>query len=232
MQEPEKAIETYELALRKSPPNRNPGLACKTGRALVQTHQYGKALNYYREALRGDQDPQLRLDMALLCLKLGQLDKADATLTQELTSKEASPNDAEAQAVRVRMHELQARVRERTGGVQAALACLQEARTTQARVLKLVAAREGEDSAAVAEQRAVGARLCRQMALHAASTRDHAAAVRFYREALVLHAQPDADHQGQPSADYSDTLIALAKLYMQVWRGGRVGLTEMTRLCV
>ena len=80
LQEPEKAIETYEQALRKNP--RNPGLACKTGRALVQTHQYGKAVNYYREAVRGDADPQLRLDMALLCLKLGQLEKADSTLTQ------------------------------------------------------------------------------------------------------------------------------------------------------
>lgn len=48
----------------------------------MQTHQYGKALNYYREALRGDTDPQLRLDMALLCLKLGQLEKADNILTQ------------------------------------------------------------------------------------------------------------------------------------------------------
>ncbi|KAK3907549.1 Tetratricopeptide repeat protein 21B, partial [Frankliniella fusca] len=231
VQEPEKAIETYEQALRKSPPNRNPGLACKTGRALVQTHQYGKALNYYREAVRGDGDPQLRLDMALLCLKLGQLDKADAALSQEL-AKEPAAEDAEALSVRVRMHELQARVRERAGtgatgaavgtvtGVQAALASLQEARVVQARVLKLVAAREGEDSEAVAEQRAVGARLCRQMALHAASLRDNAAAVRYYREALVLQqagaSEDAAEALGPPTAETSDTLIALAKLYMQV----------------
>ncbi|KAE8747148.1 hypothetical protein FOCC_FOCC006146 [Frankliniella occidentalis] len=213
-----------EVFRQLSPPNRNPGLACKTGRALVQTHQYGKALNYYREAVRGDGDPQLRLDMALLCLKLGQLDKADATLSQEL-ARESSANDAEALGVRVRMQELQARVRERAGGgavgtvtgVQAALACLQEARVTQARVLKLVAAREGEDSPAVAEQRAVGARLCRQMALHAASLRDNTAAVRYYREALVLQAgSAGTDSEAPPTAETSDTLIALAKLYMQV----------------
>ena len=40
IQEPEKAIEIYEKALKKNP--RDSALASKIGQAMVKTHQYGR----------------------------------------------------------------------------------------------------------------------------------------------------------------------------------------------
>ena len=40
IQEPEKAIEVYEQAMKRNP--RDSALASKIGQALVKTHQYGK----------------------------------------------------------------------------------------------------------------------------------------------------------------------------------------------
>jgi len=213
IQEPDKAIEVYEQAMKKNP--RDAQLACKTGRALVQTHQYGKAGNYYREAARNDQSSQLRIDMATLYIKLGQLEKADTTLSQELEAVKAREaidgrDNPETLEVHTRLLELLARVRERSGNLQAALTCLQDARQNQGRLLKRVLSVAGNDSAEVREQRLIGARLCRQMAAHAATLRDNTAAVRHYHEALAL--QPD----GEVSEDTAQTLIALAKLYMQI----------------
>ena len=58
IQEPEKAIEVYEAALKKNP--RDSSLATKIGQALVKTHNYGKAINYYEAALRSGNQPFLR----------------------------------------------------------------------------------------------------------------------------------------------------------------------------
>ena len=44
--EPERALEIYEQALKRNP--RDFALAAKMGKALQKTHQYGKALNYYK----------------------------------------------------------------------------------------------------------------------------------------------------------------------------------------
>ncbi len=58
IQEPEKAIEVYEAALKKNP--RDSALATKIGQALVKTHNYGKAINYYEAALRSGGNNFLR----------------------------------------------------------------------------------------------------------------------------------------------------------------------------
>ena len=42
IQEPEKAIEVYEQAMKRNP--RDSALASKIGQALVKTHQYGKVV--------------------------------------------------------------------------------------------------------------------------------------------------------------------------------------------
>ena len=41
------------------------------GQALQKTHQYGKAINYYREAVKNEDHGSLRYDLAelLVCMK-------------------------------------------------------------------------------------------------------------------------------------------------------------------
>ncbi|XP_069186237.1 tetratricopeptide repeat protein 21B isoform X2 [Procambarus clarkii] len=82
IQEPDRAIEVYEQALKRNP--RDSVLACRMGIALVKTHQYGKAINYYKEAIKTGSSNQLRYDMAELQMRLKQYDKAEKTITQAL----------------------------------------------------------------------------------------------------------------------------------------------------
>lgn len=51
------------------------------GRALVSTHDYRRAVDYYRKALRGQPTSiPLRHDLARLCLKLGRFNDASGVL--------------------------------------------------------------------------------------------------------------------------------------------------------
>ena len=50
----------YEQALKRNP--RDTALAAKMGKALQKTHQYGKAINYYKEAVKNEDNNNLRWD--------------------------------------------------------------------------------------------------------------------------------------------------------------------------
>lgn len=53
------------------------------GRALVSTHDYTRAVHYYRKALRGQPNSiPLRHDLARLCLKLGRFNDATGVLKE------------------------------------------------------------------------------------------------------------------------------------------------------
>lgn len=80
--EPDQAIDAYRQALKQSP--RDPLLASKLGRAYVKTHQYAKAINYYKEATSSSENFSLKLDLAELYLKLKQFSNADQTLVDEI----------------------------------------------------------------------------------------------------------------------------------------------------
>ena len=82
--EPERALEVYEQALKRSP--RDTTLAAKMGKALQRTHQYGKAINYYKEAVKNEDNSSLRYDMAELLMRLKQHDKAEKCIMQALVT--------------------------------------------------------------------------------------------------------------------------------------------------
>ena len=67
LQEPERALEIYEEARKRNP--RDTQLAAKMGQALQKTHQYGKAINYYREAVKNEDHGSLRYDLAELLVR-------------------------------------------------------------------------------------------------------------------------------------------------------------------
>lgn len=198
IQEPDRAVEAYEQALKRNP--RDAALACKMGRALVKTHQYGKAINYYKEAVKGEDAAQLKLDMAELYMKLGQHDKAEKMLSQELEAK-VDNSDLSALMARTKLLLLLSKVREKAGNIQASLTTLKDARDNQSRVLKRMAV---DQSGGNMEERKAAANICQQMAEYANMLRDHDAAIRFYKEALAY------------SPEDTNTLVDLARLYMQV----------------
>lgn len=85
IQEPEKAIEAYELSLKNSTGDKS--LARKMGVALVKTHQYTKAINYYKSAIKREGFKDMKLDMSELFMKLKQFDKAEELLLEELKGR-------------------------------------------------------------------------------------------------------------------------------------------------
>ena len=96
IQEPERAIEAYEEALRMNPDDH--ALTLLIGRALVKTHEFTRAIEYYEDALQADSAKDrgntvsLRLDLAQLYLKLKKFNAAAKMLKR-------SRKDAEGDSV-------------------------------------------------------------------------------------------------------------------------------------
>ncbi|KAK2854581.1 hypothetical protein Q7C36_006450 [Tachysurus vachellii] len=82
IQEPEKAIEAYQEAVKMAPDDAS--LAKKIGQALVRTHQYDKAINYYETALNSSIKHSVCLELAELLLKLKQSERAEKIIQKAL----------------------------------------------------------------------------------------------------------------------------------------------------
>ncbi len=80
--EPDEAISAFKKALKLNPTDAL--LASKLGRAYVKTHQYAKAINYYKEAVLNADHSSLKLDLSELYLKLKQYANAEQTLISEI----------------------------------------------------------------------------------------------------------------------------------------------------
>lgn len=83
---PERAIQVYTSALEKNPSDS--AIANKIGKALVTTHEYNKAIEYYENAVKNSNgNSSLRSDLAELYLKLKKLDEAERVLKGTLQEK-------------------------------------------------------------------------------------------------------------------------------------------------
>ncbi|XP_053554367.1 tetratricopeptide repeat protein 21B [Bombina bombina] len=178
IQEPEKAIDAYEQALKKNP--RDGSLASKIGKALIKTHNYSKAISYYEAALKSGQQNFLHYDLAELLLKLKQYEKAAKVLQQALDHEPVNElfslmNDS-------RYHVLLAKIYSKMEKTEDAIVSLQRARELQARVLKRA---QLEQPDAVPAQKSLAAEICSEIAKHSTAQRDYQKAIQFYKEALV-----------------------------------------------
>uniref|UniRef100_A0AAQ4RG08 Tetratricopeptide repeat domain 21B n=1 Tax=Gasterosteus aculeatus aculeatus TaxID=481459 RepID=A0AAQ4RG08_GASAC len=178
IQEPEKAIEVYEQALKKTP--KDGALASKIGRALVKTHNYMKAINYYEAALKTEQQNFLRYDLAELLMKMKQYPRCEGVLNEALAHE--SVDEVPALSDDCRYLVLLAKVQNKVDKNEEALLSLQRARDVQAKVLKRV---QLEQPDAVPTQKQLAAEICAEIAKHYTSQRGYERAVKFYKEALV-----------------------------------------------
>ncbi|XP_048342203.1 tetratricopeptide repeat protein 21B isoform X2 [Sphaerodactylus townsendi] len=195
IQEPEEAIEVYEQALKKNP--RDGALACKIGKALISTHNYAKAINYYEAAIKTGQQNFLCYDLAELLLKLKQFEKAEKLLWQVLEHEPV--NDLSSLMEDTRYQVLLAKIYSKTNRTEDAIVSLQQARELQARVLKRI---QIEQLDAVPAQKELAAEICAEIAKHSAAQRNYEKAIKFYKEALV-HCETD-----------SKVMLELARLYL------------------
>ncbi|XP_030641842.1 tetratricopeptide repeat protein 21B [Chanos chanos] len=195
IQEPEKAIEVYEQALKRNP--KDGSLASKIGKALVKTHNYVKAINYYEAALNSGQQHFLRYDLAELLMKLRQYERCERVLHEALTHDPV--NDLPSLTEDCRYLVLLAKIQSKVDKHEEALLSLQRARDVQAKVLKRV---QLEQPDAVPAQKQLAAEICAEIAKHYSSQRGYERAVKFYKEALV-YCESD-----------SKVMLELAQLYL------------------
>uniref|UniRef100_A0A673CVP2 Tetratricopeptide repeat domain 21B n=1 Tax=Sphaeramia orbicularis TaxID=375764 RepID=A0A673CVP2_9TELE len=178
IQEPEKAIEIYEQALKKNP--KDGALASKIGKALVKTHNYVKAINYYEAALKTEQQNFLRYDLAELLLKMKQYERCEKVLNDALSHDPV--NELPGLSDDCRYLVLLAKVQNKVDKNEEALLSLQKARDVQAKVLKRV---QLEQPDAIPMQKQLAAEICAEIAKYYTSQRGYERAVKFYKEALV-----------------------------------------------
>lgn len=108
------------------------------GRALVKTHQYDKAVQYYQEAVANCQNANFKLDMSELYAKLKQYDNAEKILLDELENNKNAHDDIAVLQMRTKQLLLLSRVKEKSGNLTGSLACLKEAKDNQLRVTKRI----------------------------------------------------------------------------------------------
>lgn len=194
-------------------------LASKLGRAYVKTHQYKRAIVYYKEAIMLPENYSLKLDLAELFLKLKQFPNAEQTLLEDIESTSREDEDITVLQTRTKQLLLLARVRERAGNVIASLHTLKEARENQYRIQKRA---NLEQNSSVREQHKIlsrfvifrlnfcrfsntlFSRICVLMAEQSITIRDNDQAVHHYKEAIKYSPQDPT------------IICALAKLYMQM----------------
>uniref|UniRef100_A0A7N8WU19 Tetratricopeptide repeat protein 21B n=1 Tax=Mastacembelus armatus TaxID=205130 RepID=A0A7N8WU19_9TELE len=171
IQEPENAIEVYEHALKKNP--KDGALASKIGKALVKTHNYVKAINYYEAALKTEQQNFLRYDLAELLMKMKQYERCERILHQALAHEPV--NELPTLSDDCRYLVLLAKIQNKVDKNEDALLSLQK-------VLKRV---QLEQPDAIPMQKQLAAEICAEIAKHYTSQRGYERAVKFYKEALV-----------------------------------------------
>uniref|UniRef100_A0A8C6SQ89 Tetratricopeptide repeat protein 21B n=1 Tax=Neogobius melanostomus TaxID=47308 RepID=A0A8C6SQ89_9GOBI len=123
IQEPEKAIEIYEQALKRNP--KDGALASKIGKALVKTHNYVKAINYYEAALKSGQQNFLRYDLAELLMKMKQHERCEKVVHDALDHDPV--NDLAGLSDDCRYLVLLAKIQNKVGKNEKALLSLQKA---------------------------------------------------------------------------------------------------------
>lgn len=88
--EPDDALENYEKALQENPSDLF--LTTKMGKALVETHYFNRAVEYYKKSIKKTKDPELKLQLADLYLNLKEYEKGELLLLNELEDETSNVN--------------------------------------------------------------------------------------------------------------------------------------------
>lgn len=192
------------------------------GSALVQTHHYKRAINYYVETIKSTGNPDLKLQLAELYLKLKEHDKAQSLLKTEIDSeKQKGIDDVVSLQFRTQLHMLLSQVHENSGNFSLALSTLKDARDNQNRLRKLHSLEQtglfSDSNFSIYKnnflffplgipQRVIdtSVKICMKVADLSINLRENEQAVNSYKDALFI------------SPNNFTILTALAKLYLQV----------------
>ena len=108
------------------------------GKALVTTHYYKKAILYYKDTIKITNDPELKLQLADLYIRLKNNDEAKNLLVAELeTEKGRQENDVTSLKYKSKILGLLASISEQVGDLKGAMVNLKTLAENQLRIRKL-----------------------------------------------------------------------------------------------
>ncbi|KRT82678.1 Anaphase-promoting complex subunit 3 protein [Oryctes borbonicus] len=196
----DKALEAYEEALKLQPTD--PFLTKKMGEALVTTHNFQRAVAYYKDTIKLTDNPELKLELADLYVKLKQLDNAESFLKHEIEyEKNKNINDIACLTYMTKLYNLLAEIYERLTKLTEALNTLKSASENQQRLQKLYSMSQ---RALPEDELQTSVDLFVKMSEISISLRGLDQAVEYYKQALNV------------SPNNCKVLVCLAKLYMQM----------------
>ncbi|EPB73845.1 tetratricopeptide repeat protein [Ancylostoma ceylanicum] len=205
VQEPEKAIEAYEMALKMS--SKDMALTEKIGEAYVLCHLYSKAVNFYESVMNSTKDKRMRLKLADLLHQLGNTEKCMRILRQPL-DEEPDPIDPATISAHVQYLKLLAEVQFEGGKHTEALNDLSAAKNLQ---MKLLAKNDSVANQQIKKE--ISKILCSQAEIYS-NAHDHKMVIERYKEALTYF---ETDIK---------TILALANRYLTINK-----LVECKQLC-
>ncbi|KAG1671374.1 hypothetical protein FOA52_002984 [Chlamydomonas sp. UWO 241] len=212
IQEPEKAVRAFERALEYNP--KDAELIRKIARALVTTHDYSRAIDYYNKAIyiaRGNWG--MLLELANLLVRLHQWQPAVQTLNKCLERPKDNPYSVENLDLDVEAWLVMARVYKGSGDLESYVQGCTRALDLQKQQLNNM---RGELPEALTAQRAKAAGICFDLAEHYNKTsRERERAMEHYNDAL------------RQCDTHAGSLLALARL--QIAAGN---MDQCQQLCV
>ena len=208
--EPELAVASFEKAMESAVPGDDAsGLASKIGRALVVTHNFQRAVEYYERAFA--QDPsahEMATDLAALYVRLRRFREAEAIASKLLVQFQAA-SDPESLERGVACTRMLGECRRGRGDAQGHLETLLQAKELQ----EVLVARTRTDPDKNHEHVAALAETCVAVADRYAATHDFENAAGFYGEAM------------KHDAGCIPAMLALAKLRLNA--GDQDGCQKM-----
>ncbi|XP_019763181.2 tetratricopeptide repeat protein 21B isoform X1 [Dendroctonus ponderosae] len=199
--EPDDALQNYEKALKENP--NDLFLMRKMGKALVQTHYFNRAVEYYKKSIKEVKDPELTLQLADLYLNLREYEKGELLLLDELDEehRKSMAEDINDLLYQAKLYSLLAEIQEKSGNFTFAVKSLKDAMDCQMRVRKRYALEQNVASEEIDRQLVDISLKLGEMAI---SMKSNEQAVSYYKEGLTV------------SPNNTSILVALAKLYMQM----------------
>ncbi|XP_030747713.1 tetratricopeptide repeat protein 21B-like [Sitophilus oryzae] len=197
--EPDEALENYEKALKANP--KDPALTLKMGTALVETHYFNRAVEYYKKAIKDSHSIELKLQLADLYLNLREYEKGEVLLLNELEENSwKSGEELVDIRFKAQLYQLLSQLQEKSGNLTYAVKSLKDAMDCQMRVKKRMSVEQNGNTEEVDQILVTLSTKLGEMAL---SMKNSEQAVNYYKDGLLV------------SPNNVSLLTSLAKLYMQ-----------------
>uniref|UniRef100_A0AAF5DE29 Phosphatidylinositol-4,5-bisphosphate 4-phosphatase n=1 Tax=Strongyloides stercoralis TaxID=6248 RepID=A0AAF5DE29_STRER len=199
IQEPLKAIEVYETAMKKN--SKDFMLAEKIGTAYVKCFMFQKAINFYETALKNSRQSNMRMCYAELLLKMENYDKCEKVLKDGFDSY-YNTNDISTLKDHISYYMMLSRLHLETNNWEEAVNNLAEAKQLQSEIISK-ASGEGYN---IQEEYLKASNICSKIAELYNSKREYSKAAEMYKEAVAMNGQD------------IKSMIALARIYMTTGR--------------